>query len=628
MPLTWLKSLHGQAILAAAVLCAATGVSRADDLADLKARLEAQQQQIEALKQQVQASQQAAIQKVDAKDDPKIDEKAVQKIVGDYLKDHPGAGMPSGVETGYSPSTGFVIRSPSDPAYVKWDDECKIPFSLQIRGRVQLDYYNYKVIESVNHLTGAVATSQNANTSRWADFSQEEVKRLRLQFLGTLWDPNLRYWFELDGNTRGLAGIQNNKVIETAGVADPNGSPVASVTNGGVTVDHAVRLFSAYVAYDMHPCFTEKGCGPDCPQGSYSYTPTVTAIFGKLKPMMSFEEYMGSGNQQFVEYNMADWFFDADDDNLQMAAGFQYKFLNDRFYAVTYITNGYESQFPNVQEDKNPGVNVGFWYDFGGTWNEQRKRYDLFGDSISDIDYSCKPVVRVGGAYYWVNLDRRSIYGDDNMSRIFLASAAPGGSRMINIFDGGAGNTNNGVDALDKVNVQTFDTFVAGKWHGFSLMNEWLFRDLSALQATQKGNALIYNVGGTNYLYPTGRGLFDYGSVVQGGYFVIPKKLEVVGRFSFIRGESGDINGNGKFSTVQVPGVGATRVAQGAFTNFHESREYAVGLNYYFKRQLLKWSTDFSIYQGGNPAAGGSSPAGFISGEDGYQLRTQIQLAF
>ena len=65
-----------------------------------------------------------------------------------------------------------------------------------------------------------------------------------------------------------------------------------------------------------------------------------------------------------------------------------------------------------------------------------------------------------------------------------------------------------------------------------------------------------------------------------------------------------------------------------AFRGFHESDEYAVGVNYYFKRQLVKWQTDFSIYNGGNPAAGGQSAAGFIPGVDGWMVRTQIQLAF
>ena len=61
------------------------------------------------------------------------------------------------------------------------------------------------------------------------------------------------------------------------------------------------------------------------------------------------------------------------------------------------------------------------------------------------------------------------------------------------------------------------------------------------------------------------------------------------------------------------PGTTLVRNVTEAFTHNHEANEYAIGLNYYFKRQLLKWQTDVSWYTGGNPAGGGQSPAGFIA---------------
>ena len=130
-----------------------------------------------------------------------------------------------------------------------------------------------------------------------------------------------------------------------------------------------------------------------------------------------------------------------------------------------------------------------------------------------------------------------------------------------------------------------------------------------------------------NALFPH-HGLTDYGTMLQAGYFIIPKKLEIAARWSWIRGESGDINGKGTFTTVALPGgITADRV-NGAFRQFHEANEYAIGINRYWKRQQLKWQTDFSWYEGGNPAGGGVSAAGFIAGSDGWMIRTQIQLAF
>jgi hypothetical protein len=642
---TWLQRLHKIPLGICAALLINTGAAQAgDNDAELKKLIEEQNKQIQELKQRLDAVS-SPINKASAADPaaPTIDESAVKKIVSDYLKENPGAGMPPSVQTGYTPG-GFVIRSSNDPKYVQWDDDCKIPFELRFRGRLQLDYYNYKVTSDINHVSNT-RSNQNANSVRQADFSQLEVKRLRLIWEGTVFDPNLRYHFEIDGNTRGLGAVQNNKVIQTTGgTVDPNASG-ASPVGGGATVDHAVRLFSAYVAYDFHGCASEKGCGLDCPEGSYKYTPTYTIIAGKMKPYFAFEEYLGSGNEQFVEFGMTEWFFDADDDNLLMAAGVQVKALEDRLFASALITNGNESQFPNTQMDNLPGFNVGFWYDFGGSWNEQKKKWDLYGDCVSDVDYSCHPVVRVGGMANLVPMNRRSLYGDDEQSRVFVLPGAPqGGTRLINMLSGStiptaAGGTPNGSHDVDEFDSYTYETFISGKYKGFSFLNDWFFRDLNNFRTTPNGRGNIFYVdsSGHNALFPANRGLFDYGTMLQGGYFIVPKKLEIAARFSWISGQSGDLNGHGTWTNVAgIPGVidpvtgkpTTIRVINGAFTDFHEAREYAIGVNYYWKRQLLKWQTDFSIYQGGNPAGGGQSPAGFIAGSDGWLFRTQIQLAF
>jgi hypothetical protein len=358
--------------------------------------------------------------------------------------------------------------------------------------------------------------------------------------------------------------------------------------------------------------------------------PTFSLIAGKLKPFFTFEEFVGgSARSQFVEYAMSTWFFDADDDNLLMGAGTQIKAMEDRFYLQALVTNGSESQFPNTQMDDFPGFNLGFWYDLGGSWNEERKAWNLYGDSLSDLDYSCKPVVRVGGAVNLVPLDRRSLYGDPEQSRYFVMPGAPGGTRLINVLNGDT-STPAGRNAVDKFDVYSYDAFASLHWRGLSVTNEWWLRDMNNFGTVPSGkNFIIYSDGaGANSLFPN-HALLDYGMLLQAGYFIIPKKLELVARWSYIRGESGDVNGNGPFKTITVPGItGAVRVHDGAFRQFHEADEYAVGFNYFFKGQLLKWSTDFSWYQGGNPAGGGVSPAGFIAGQDGWLLRTQIQLAF
>jgi hypothetical protein len=644
----WLKDLRKYTLFSCAALLAATGVTRADETAELKARLEAQEREIQQLKALIQGGAiRPAAADSDKKDDKKLDDKAVEKIVDTYLKEHPGAGMPSGVQTGYSTATGFAIRSPNDPKYVNWADDCKIPFELRIRGRIQLPYYFYKVTDSVNHLTNV---DLGRNTA--PDFSSLEAKRARVFFEGTAFDPNLRYGLVFDGNTRGIAGLDPRQGSFS--------NPIGNVLGGqaDANVDHAVRLFSAYVAYDFHPTWSNKGCAPDCPEGTYSYQPTYTAILGKIKPFFGLEEYLGSGTEHFVEYSMADWFFDADDDNYLMAAGVQVKAFEDRLYAMAVVTNGNETQIPNLQLDNLPGFNAGFWWDFGGNWNEARKRWDLFGDGLGDIDYSCQPVVRVGGAVNLVPMGRRSLYTSAELDRVRAVPGQPNAGGQLDGILGGAGvnpatagvaaTSPYAVDAFDSY---SYDAFIAAKWRGFSLYNEWWLRNLNNFRGEKNlangvSNPILYNsnnAAGTTFvsLFPSGIGIIDFGTTVQGGYFIIPKKLELVGRYSWVRGQSGNINGNGTFTTVSAASLGiptggtntlpagaTVRVVNGAFRGYEEASEYAVGINYFFKRHLVKWQTDLSFYTGGNPAANGQSAAGFIPGVEGWMVRSQIQLGF
>ena len=625
----------------------AAGAPQLSD-AEVQAKLAAQKKRLEELEAIVRAAQTAPA--APAGDPQPLGEAEVKKIVGDYLKENPGANLSNGAQTGYESGKGFVIRSAPDPKWTNWDDQSKIPFELRIKGRIQFDYYFYKVNDRTNHLTGAPGNG-GANDS--PDFSQLEVKRGRLIFEGTAFDPNLRYRIDLEANTRGQLGTAGGALPGTTGLTSIGGVPGGNVN---ATVDHAARLQGAFVAYDFHPCWSEKGCGPDCPDGAYRYTPTVTAFAGKWKPFIGLEETLLPFNEQFVEWSMASWCFDADDDGWLMMAGTQVKALDDRLYATAMLTNGNEGPASAAgQMDDLPGFNGGFWYDFGGSWNEAKKRWDLFGDAISDIDYSCCPVVRVGGAVNLVPMDRRSEFANDELNRVRVVPGAPGGTTLLTLLNGG-GIANNaagvGQFALDAADEYTFNAFIAGKWHGFSLYNDWWFRDVDNFRGRRfptgayPGNGvnqpILYSTtlgaGAPTATLFTAGGFFDYGTTLQGGYFVVPKKLELAARVSVVSGDSGNIYGNGTSSlltTAQktalgIPAPAATpvRVFNEAFKNNKTAYEYAVGVNYFFYRELVKWQTDVSYYQGGNPASGGQSAAGFIPGVDGYMLRTQIQFGW
>jgi hypothetical protein len=667
----------GWALLVSAGLALCAGTSRAgENDADLLKIIQQQQQELNELQRRIDERAHAVAAPADAAPQGPgrvvIDDRAVKTIVADYLRENPGAGMPPGVQTGYSTATGFAIRSPNDPSYTNWDDESKIPFELRIRGRIQAAYQFYKVTDNVDHQrqrlvypTGgtnefsAASPTANANPTGLpnadssGDFSQLEIKRMRLIFEGTVFDPDLRYHIQFDGTTRGIPALTGGSGL--TGLAGNGRGGIGGDGNTAATVDHAVRLISCFMAYDWHPCCSSKGCGEDCCDGAYKYSPTVSAILGKLKPFFSFEEVMGNANQQFVEFGMAEWFFDTDDDTQIMYAGMQIKALEDRFFFQTGFTDDSNILTANLQGNRLPGFNAGWWYDFGGTWNEARHRWDLYGDCISDIDYSCHPVVRVGSAVNANWYDRRSMYSNalENLVRVSNVGADGANATFVTILNGPV-TVNGAGTAMDKFDQYKLEAFVAGKWRGFSFLLDGWGRECDNFAGQRNANGVdnpilytanlpgfaaagapplkingvtLANPGSFTAVFPVS-GMFDYGWNLQCGYFIVPKRIEIAARWDQIRGQSGTLLGDGTVRPGPVIAGTQTWIVNGAFRTYHESDEYAVGFNYYFRRQQVKWQTDLSFYDGGNPAVGGQSPAGFLPGTDGWMVRTQIQLAF
>lgn len=691
-------------------LILSTDIVRGDDLADLKAMLEAQQREIQALKerlnqgapgsgktdapaQTVSAPSDKAPADSDAKEQKdKAEQDKLNSAIGNYLKEHPGAGMPNGTQVAWD--AGFVISSTANPSYTNWSDGSAIPFSLRIFGRLQANNWYYHVDDNQNHLTGlatgSVVPAGVTGAGKFVpapasgDYDTIGINRGRLWFQGTAFDPNLRYVFVLDGSTRGVATL-NGPGLPVNGAVNPAGVPSVQGGNGIGLTDHVIRLFDAFVAYDFHPTWGTRGCA-NCATGETQYNPTFSILVGKMQPFFCLEEILGSGTQQFVSYSMANFYFDADDQNQLTGAAFQYRGIQDRLFMQGMLTNGHEAQTPNLQMDNYFGYMLGFWYDFGGYYNPATHNLELFGNGIPDIEYSCAPVLRVGGATNLIPGGRRSVYGNAEINRIRIAPGGPGGTSVIGAVGGSGAATvasiaagSPGVDpfALDAVDSYYYDVFAAFKYRGLSIYNEWWMRNLENFRGMRSlapgsfipvgspagtvggptsnntgfENPILYNAPIPNLngvptnnaaLFPH-RIITDFGTAVQAGYFLIPYKLEVAGRVSTIWGQSGDFYGDHTFKTVKVVETPAAtaggftagkatllpvRLYNNAFTHFRAVNEYACGLNWYLRGNTVKFQTDCSWYQGGNPAVGGQSLSGWIPGVDGWMLRSQVQFQF
>jgi len=133
----WLSGLRKYVLYSTLSVLASAGITRAQDReAELRSQVEQQAKQLQELQRRLDAMQTAPVSAGSTAGggavqlgSPQVDANTVKDIVRDYLKENPGAGLPSGVQTGYT-NQGFVIRSGSvNPSYANWNDQSKIPSS-------------------------------------------------------------------------------------------------------------------------------------------------------------------------------------------------------------------------------------------------------------------------------------------------------------------------------------------------------------------------------------------------------------------------------------------------------------------------------------------------------------------
>ena len=193
-----------------------------------------------------------------------------------------------------------------------------------------------------------------------------------------------------------------------------------------------------------------------------------------------------------------------------------------------------------------------------------------FGETIVDYDYSCNPLVRIGHSFaYSPEAQRRNAY--------------------MNLADGT--NTTTSSALAPGVTLQDYDLFFYGvdaawKYRGWSFNSEAFFRWMEELRAN--GPLPVNNV-------------FQTGLYVEGGRFLIPKRLDVNARYSLVSDRYG------------------------------EATEYAAGANWYPRNKpTMKLSFDVT-YVNGSPvqlAQQDDRTLDLMTGDTGVLFRTQFQTEF
>ncbi|HJV67310.1 MAG TPA: porin [Geomonas sp.] len=198
--------------------------------------------------------------------------------------------------------------------------------------------------------------------------------------------------------------------------------------------------------------------------------------------------------------------------------------------------------------------------------------------SESDVEYSEKPLLSVGGNYY-----RNSL----NPNEMNTATATNNNLMFTNLATGwyGLGNplspAGKQVSATETVDFNTAGADVAFKWRGFSAQGEYFYGQAD---------------GQTTHNTTRAEGFY-----AQAGYFVIPKTLEVAGRYSYIDPNKAVANDRWVESTGAV--------------------------SWYINNHNLKLQADYTNIHKQSLIASTNKGAG-ASPTDDHQVRLQAQILF
>lgn len=290
---------------------------------------------------------------------------------------------------------------------------------------------------------------------------------------------------------------------------------------------------------------------------------TIGVRTGRWKIPFNRSRYTSGLNLQFADRSLAGVFFDIDRSvgvSLYGEADAPVAPVNWEVALINGIrTNGLR---PNRvgDLDRNLGVSGRVFSDVLGKWGS---------DYESDLAWHEELAVRLGAGFAFSREDITEGPAEASGQRV-----TDSGATLTSILPMGA-------SAYD---VTLFALSADFRYQGWSLSTEYYFRSLSDFSGAAVPD------------------LFDHGFLLQGGYFVIPEKLEAFTRWSRIVGDSGSLGASDQ-----------------------SADEVAGGVAWWIKGRNLKLLFDVTHV---NSSPVNDSAVGFQPGDDGMLYRTQLQVSF
>lgn len=295
---------------------------------------------------------------------------------------------------------------------------------------------------------------------------------------------------------------------------------------------------------------------------NYRFNRGLDVYIGKAFVPGSRSWLEGSTRTQFADRPMATTFFRPDRSVGIWALG---EPIDKVFYRVM-LANGFDTSDLTFEE-----INQELAYS-GSVWSEV---IGEFGRGFSDLEWHEDLAVRLGNSFTFAPGSPADVFFDPVSEQDFvrLSDGTP-------LFETGA--------LAPGATVEDFDIYLyaidaALKYRGLSLNAEYYLRWLQDIRADMP--------------LPAGRHrLFDHGYYVQGGYFVVRERVELIARHSQVNGPFGG------------------------------GEEYALGFNWFINRtHYLKFTFDANWLD--TIPAQNSGP-NYRAGDSGMLFRSQLQVAF
>ena len=283
---------------------------------------------------------------------------------------------------------------------------------------------------------------------------------------------------------------------------------------------------------------------------------------GKYKMPFHMARYISGREFEFSDRSVASTYFDV---NRSLGWGLYGKTtrtrkpINWEFAVFNGLVTGGAETGSSGSLDANFAYSARvFWYPTG-EWGE---------GELSDFDGHCQLATRVGVAFANSTIDRR---GNTEFNSIRTVDS---GSTLASILPF--------TTTAYTVNLSSIDASM--KYYGWSMTLEYYFRLIDDFQGTPVPE------------------LFDHGHWLQVSKFVVPRKLQLMARWSRVSGNSGTL--------------GASDLS---------SDEISGGFAWYVRGQHARFTFDATWLDG---APIDSSSLGIQPGDNGVLLRSQIQFAF